>query len=234
MAARIGRLRFSAVELLAALVLLFLATPFVEDLPQGDLVEAALVTLVMVLAVLAVGGRRRTLIFALLLLAPTLVGKWANRVRPELVPPELFQAASAVFFGFVVVQLLRFILRAPRVNANVLCAGISGYLMLGLLWVPAYLLAASTAPPDMPAFSFTVPTGASHLMNGFNAFYFSFITLTTIGYGDIIPVSNVARMLAAIEAVTGVFYVAVLMSRLVAIHSSTPPPAERPLPPGQA
>ncbi len=60
-------------------------------------------------------------------------------------------------------------------------------------------------------------------MEGFNAFYFSFITLSTVGYGDITPVSKVARMLAATEAMTGLLYVAVLIARLVALYSSPKP-----------
>ena len=59
-------------------------------------------------------------------------------------------------------------------------------------------------------------------MDGFNAFYFSFVTLSAIGYGDITPVSRVARMLAVTEAVTGMFYVPMLVARLVSIHSSRP------------
>jgi hypothetical protein len=223
-----GTFRFSAIEFLVTLVLLFLATPMVEGLSGGDVIEAMLVTLAMVSAVLAVGGRRKTLIASLVLLTPALVGKWANRVWPHVVPPELFQAASAVFFGFVVVQLLRFILRAPRVDANVLCAGISVYLMLGLLWVPAYLLAASVASPQLPAFSFSVPANASHVMNGFNAYYFSFSTLTTVGYGDITPVSNFARMLAILEAMTGTLFLGVLIARLVSLYSTSRPPAPPP------
>ena len=65
------------------------------------------------------------------------------------------------------------------------------------------------------AFSFNTTTGTKETMAGFNAFYFSYITLSTVGYGDITPVSKVARMLAATEAMTGLLYVAVLISRLV-------------------
>jgi uncharacterized membrane protein len=63
-------------------------------------------------------------------------------------------------------------------------------------------------------------------MDGFNAFYFSFITLCTVGYGDVTPVSKGARMLAVVEAITGLFYVAVLISRLVAVYSATQPSVE--------
>lgn len=55
-------------------------------------------------------------------------------------------------------------------------------------------------------------------LDGFDAFYFSFVTLCTVGYGDVAPLSTVARMLAVLETITGLSYVAVLISRLVAIH----------------
>jgi hypothetical protein len=60
----------------------------------------------------------------------------------------------------------------------------------------------------------------------FSALYFSIITLTTTGYGDITPVASVARMLAMMEAITGTFYVAVLISRLVALYSVSTSTAE--------
>jgi hypothetical protein len=121
---------------------------------------------------------------------------------------------------FVVVQLIRFILRSPTVDANVLCAGLSGYLLLGVLWTPLYMAVADWNPA-----AFTMPAGGT--MDMFTSLYFSFITLSTVGYGDIAPVTKAARMLAAMEAVVGLFYVAVLISRLVAIYS-TPPPAQTP------
>jgi len=215
---RAGAFRYSAIELLAALTLLVLSAPFVEDLRGGDLIEAVLVTVVMVFAVLAVGGRRRSLIIALFLVSPTLAAKWINHVRPDLMSPVIFLTGNILFFAFVVAQLLRFILRTPRVDANVLCAGLAGYLMLGLLWIPAYVVVARINPS-----AFTMPAGS--IMDGFNAFYFSFMTLCTVGYGDITPVSKVARMLAVMEAITGLFYVAVLVSRLVAIYSTSQPTA---------
>jgi voltage-gated potassium channel Kch len=60
-------------------------------------------------------------------------------------------------------------------------------------------------------------------MNGFTGLYFSYITLTTVGYGDIVPVSSVARMLAIVEAMFGMFYVALLISRLVSLYTSKRP-----------
>jgi len=150
-------------------------------------------------------------------LIPAIVGRWINHFRPHLVPPAVFLIAGLVLVAFVVVNLLRFILRAPSVNLEVLCASISAYLMLGLMWTMAYWLVDQLTPEG--AFSFNT-NAVRHSMNGFNAFYFSFVTLSTVGYGDITPVSKVARMLAAMEAITGLLYMAVLIARLVALYSS--------------
>lgn len=212
----LGRRRFSAVELLVALVLLFAVTPFVEELPRGDLIEAGIMTLVLVSAVLAVGGRRRVLALALLLLLPTIIAKWTHHSLPHLVSPTMYLASGLIFMGFVVANLLRYILRASRVDTEVLCAGMSGYLLIGLLWSLGYVLLAYLSPG---AFSFpTDPTGTQK-MTTFNAFYFSFTTISTVGFGDIAPVSKVARTMAVMESITGMFYVAVLISRLVAMYS---------------
>ena len=122
-----------------------------------------------------------------------------------------------MLLAFVIGHLLHFILRAPVVNMEVLCGSIAAYLMLGLMWTVAYWLVDQLTPGG--AFSFNTNRGAQS-MNGFTGFYFSFITVSTVGYGDITPVSRAARWLAAMEAMTGLLYVAVLIARLVSIYSS--------------
>jgi len=206
--------RFSAAELLVVLVLWLLSAPLVMQFEHGDLIEVGLATLVMLSAVVAVGGRRRTLIVAVVLVTPACVCRWINHVRPDLMPPEVHATAGIVFMLFAVTHLLRFILRAPRVNTEVLCAGISGYLLLGSLWAFAYTLVDQLIPS-----SFVFGSGPERTMAGIEAMYFSFVTLCTIGYGDITPASDASRMLAIVEAVVGVFYVTVLIARLVAMYS---------------
>jgi hypothetical protein len=218
---RLGRFRYSAVELLIVLVLFFLSAPFIEKLPGGDLIEAILATLLMVSAVMVVGGQPGTFRNALLLLVPAVLGKWAHHFWPSLLLALTYLVAGSALFGYVVAHLVRFILRVQRVDANVLCAGLSGYVLLGMLWVPFYLMAAKLDPS-----AFTLSQGAGSTMDSFNCLYFSFITLCTVGYGDVVPVSKGARILAITEAVAGLFYMAVLVSRLVAIYSSNPAPNE--------
>jgi hypothetical protein len=225
--AHIGFRRFSTAEFLLALVLLFIVTPIVEDIPHGRSIEISLMTLVLVAGVLAVGRSHRTLVWAAVLVAPVVTARWIHHFFPDLgFAKVIFLVAGLVYLIFLVVQFLHFILRAPRVNAEVLYAGISVYLLLGLVWTLAYSLVAKLIPNS---FAFSPGPGASQTMEGFTAYYFSFVTLTTVGYGDITPVSNAARALAALEAMTGTLYVAVLISRLVALYSSEKlPPGEQP------
>jgi hypothetical protein len=138
-----------------------------------------------------------------------------NLYWPYLMPPELFLIAGIIFVLFVVVNLLRFVLKASSVDHEVLCASISAYLLLGLAWTFAYWLVDELIPN---AFSFNTASAGDKSMAGYNSVYFSFITLSTVGYGDITPVSPVARMLAGTEATTGLLYVAVLIARLVSLQ----------------
>ena len=218
---------FSTVELLIALVLLFISAPLVDEFQGGKLLESVLMTLVLVSAVLAVGGRRRTLWIAVLLVLPPLVSRWTNHINPSQLAQEAYVCATMVFMVFVVINLFRFILRAPRVNLEVLCAAIAGYLLLGLIWAFAYMMVASFVPGS---FLLNGSATTPQVLDQFGLFYFSFVTLTTTGYGDFTPVSQSARMLAVMEAMTGTFYVAILISRLVAMYSRNPP--RNAVPPG--
>jgi hypothetical protein len=222
----VGKYRYSAAEFLIALVLFIVVTPLVDALPNGAFIDGTLLTLLLGSGVLAVGRRRRTLVVAAILVTPAIVFRWANHCYPSVGLQEIALAAAILFVGFLVLQLLWFILRAPQVNSEVLCAGVSTYLLLGLLWALAYTLLAVCQPATghaPGAFVFNVGSDAAHGMTMVTSFYFSFITLSTVGYGDITPLSNAARVLAALEAVTGTMFVAVTISRLVALYSSPGP-----------
>jgi hypothetical protein len=209
--------RFTSVQLLVALALFFIWAPFVEEIEGGELVVSALFSLVLLAGVVAVADSKRVLVIAIVLAIPAIAGRWINHFRPDLIPPAVFLVAGLLLIAFVVGNLLRFVLRAPSVNTQVLCASISAYLMLGLMWTMAYWLVDQLTPGG--AFAFNTTTGKQS-MKGFNAFYFSFITLSTVGYGDITPVSRMARWLAAMEAMTGLLYMTVLIARLVSLYST--------------
>ena len=215
---RLRLYRFSMVQLLIALAVLLISAPFIEELEAGHLILALLFSLVLLAAVVAVADRKRTLVIAIVLAVPAITARWINNFWPDVVHPAVFLVCALLLLAFVIGHLLHFILHAPVVTVEVLCASIATYLMLGLMWTVAYWLADQLTPGG--AFSFNTNRGAQS-MNGFTGFYFSFITLSTVGYGDITPVSRAARWLAAMEAMTGLLYVAVLIARLVSVYSTT-------------
>src|SRR5262245_16659751 len=108
-----GTRRLSVVHFLIALVVWLVVMPFVDDIPYGDLIEAILLTLVLLSAVPAVGGRHRTLIAAAVLVTPAVLATWIDHARPDAIPRAFVFVTGIVFAGFVVGHLLVFILRAP-------------------------------------------------------------------------------------------------------------------------
>lgn len=221
---RLGVLRFSVAQFLVALVFMLVAYPVVSEMHDGDLYETFFMTLSLSTAVLAVGYRRRTLAIATALMLPALAAKWLNHFSHTQVPAPVSLVASMLCLLYVAYQLFGYILRASEVDSEVLCAGVSIYLMLGLIWAFTYKLLEKFSPG---AFSYASGAVSAHSMKGYTAFYYSFCTLSTVGYGDIVPVTNVARMLASMESIAGIFFSTILIARLVALYSSrqTGPPA---------
>ncbi len=214
---REGLFRFSFAYFLAANILLLVTAPLLDKYEHGVLIEAACISFVMLSALLAIGGTRGRLMTGLMLAIPAIVGQWLNFWWPDWVAPEVSLGFGILFMIFIVLNILRYVLQAPKVSSEILCAAISCYLMLGFLWAFAYVLVGAAVPD---AFAFSTGPESTHFMKGFNCYYFSFATLSTIGYGDIAPVAGGARMLAITEAIVGMFYVTMLIARLVSLYSS--------------
>jgi hypothetical protein len=205
---------FSVRQILILLILLFIARPIVES-DWGQRVETVLYSLVLLTTLVAVGARRVELLLSLVLILPALTFRWLSHLFSLAPADPLPRVCMALAFCFTIFQLLRFVVRARRVNLDVLCAGISVYLLLGQVWGLFYLLVDRWVPG-----SFIYPGLAGHAvaLGREEALYFSMCTLTTAGYGDIVPSSPFARTLATFESTTGVLYMAVLIGRLVALH----------------
>lgn len=114
----------------------------------------------------------------------------------------------------IVTILLRYIFKAHYVTQDVLYAATAVYLMLGAVFVPVYGLLQTLAPG-----SFIDNMNSAAAVQWQQLIYFSYVTLTTAGYGDILPVTLWARSLANVEMVIGVLYVTIIMARLVALYA---------------
>ena len=208
----LGVYRNSVSIFLGAVVLFVVVMPFGQYLADPGPLEGVLLTIVLITGVFAVGGRRNSLVLAAALAIPALVARWLWHYWPDPLLQGLSLALGTLLLFQVTAQLLRFIVMAPRVDAEVLAAGVAAYLVIGLVWAMLYLFVGFIEPK-----AYQLSTGKT--LDGFNALYFSFVTLTTIGYGDISPVAPIARMLAILEAVTGILFPAVLIARLVTMYT---------------
>jgi hypothetical protein len=219
-ASLIDRWRFGIV-LVAALVVAVghpLASSLFDDQAAFDVGVSLLIMSVIVLVFEA----RQHRIIAIALGLAALGGLWSSYAFSGAAS-NVFVAASylltAAFFAFALFGIVRTIL-AAEASHNALLGAVSGYLLLGIIWSLLYATVETTTPrsfvmANRDAEEAPLDRGALS--------YYSFVTLSTVGYGDITPTTPLTRTLAWIEAVTGQFYLAVLVAGLVGFIVSQRP-----------
>ncbi len=170
--------------------------------------------LVLALAVFIVSGSPAA-VGATLLAVALVVGATLLRLRhPSLL--DIYLDASALMISGLTLGIVvaRAVFAPGRITFHRIIGAILVYLCIGLTFVSLYRFVALTVPG---AFS-GLGRLQDNLANASNLIYFSFVTLTSVGYGDIVPVHPVARSLANIEAIIGQFYPATLLARLVTLE----------------
>lgn len=111
------------------------------------------------------------------------------------------------------IALLRYIYMSKVVNANVMMTAITVYIFIAAMFTPLYVIVSRL---DVNAF---VDNGLGVAPQWQQLVYFSFVTLATLGYGDVLPLNAWARSLATMEGMVGVLYVALIMGRLIGVYS---------------
>ena len=189
--------------------------PFLTPLSFHDELFRLLAVIVFSTSLYDVMGRGRITTIAFILGFPAIVIRLVRVVEHRTVfalPDEFLGLAFLVFATSVLVWS---IISKPSVTTDTLAGAVSAYLLIGITFGLAFLLINTLLPGS---FRDTVEPGKHFTPADFN--FFSFVTLTTVGYGDIVPWSSHARSLAVIESVLGIMYPAVLISRLVGMHQS--------------
>lgn len=202
--------------LLSALVVLFLLYPVMVELDLASFYRLCFVAFLIV-ALWAVSRDRRVLMTALVLGVPTIVGQFGIFAAPTRVVLVGTGALALLFLSFTTIVILLAVLRPGKVTGDKLAGAICVYLMLGLTFAIAFSVLEATRPG---AFLLPAELSGPELGHGgeYVFIYFSFSTLTTLGYGDIVPVAAFARTLTWVEAATGQLYLAILIARLVGLH----------------
>lgn len=203
--------------LFGALLLLLFAVPLAQDFDSldPDIVRAFFFSVLMIVGARSLkgGGHYRTIGMVLaavgIILNLVAVGKSST----------LFQAASLLsLFTFLLVSIsytLKQVVFGTELNTNRLVGAVCVYLLLGILWALAYAFLELLVPGSFKGIELTTTAGWHN-----NWFYFSFVTLTTLGYGDITPMTSAGRSLVYLQAIAGQFYIAVLVAGLVGAYIS--------------
>jgi hypothetical protein len=202
--------RFSL--LLFSILLSLLFGPFLKGFQFAHDLVNGLFTITLIAAVASLRRPPWAFNVGLALIVPALGLMWI-----PLLFDTRFERVAYLFeflaLGFTAVMMVVHTVQERRIGTEQIAAALSAYLLFGLAWGFAYYLLETIAPGSLS-------TNETLSTNDFSThLYFSFVTLTTLGYGDISPVSEQARSLAVVEAVVGQLYVAVLIGKLVGMYS---------------
>jgi hypothetical protein len=205
--------------LLVAIVAYLVLFPLLQE-SSNDLIAAALTLMIPIAGVYAVSAERRTLVIASILAIPVVL----ELVTPNEWPPLFTYGSLVALYGFVLLRVLREVLSSVEVSLDTLFGAAAAYLLMGLAWASMFMYLERSRPVSfvINAANDVGPAG----LQWFEMIHYSYVTLTTLGYGEITPVSSIARSLSFLEAATGVLYLAFLVARLVSAHMSAP--TERP------
>lgn len=147
---------------------------------------------------------------------PWFVLNWTDVI---IYPSPIIKLISGVFFilffAFSAVVIFLFVLRSVEVSKDVLYGAVCVYILIGGMWFAIYALLYSVQPGSFYA---AAAVSADGILGWSDFLYYSFATLTTLGYGEIVPVTSHARSLAMLEAIIGVLYLAVIIGRLVGMY----------------
>lgn len=202
---------------LTILVFIYLSAPFLVDWSIGSLIVAAIFLAAITLVAYQIQHSRKTLKIYIGLVSLALLSQGLSYL-PSASPNfgHLFETFSQIIFlaflGLSIYLILRELTGAEQVTADIIKGGICVYFLFGFSWAALYDIVYSFDANSFNAAS--TPLTRSDLT------HFSFTTLTTVGYGDISPASEIARVLANLEGMVGVMYPAVFIARLVGLHSS--------------
>lgn len=210
------------------LISLIVCLPILHRTESTRIVFDMVLTAVFLVMMLFIFNRGTIRPVALLLGVPTLIGLWCGRLldgSAEMPLAVVYHFFAAAFFGMSTVVILTDTRGQKMVTTDFVFGVFAGYVLLGLLFGHLTTMVEWLEPGSYQGVG---SDNHSPETRHFVLTYFSFITLTTVGYGDITPATNTARGLAVIEAILGQFYLAVLVAELISRWSTQIPSSDEP------
>ncbi len=163
--------------------------------------------------VCAVAGNRRNLVISLASGLVFLAATIAHRLTGSSTMASVIDVSGVVFLSVLIFDFCAHIVRRDTITVDIISGAITAYLMMAVLWAFIYDILYTLDPSG-----FNLPQRLAH--DGRVMLYFSLVTLTTLGYGDISPVSPMARSWVVLEALVGQIYLVVVVAMLVGMFVS--------------
>ena len=201
--------------LLVALAALLIGYPYFENSRTGAFLGGVTSLLTLMGAIFAVRANRWTLWIALTLALATVAASataFLGGVRGDWVVEATFSA----FYAFMAVAVFIEVITTSRVTSDTMYGAVCVYLLVGMAFGSLYDLIETLHPGS---FQINVDTAVPAEIRWRTLIFFSFMTLTTIGLGDVTPTTVQTQSLTAIEGVIGVLYLAVLIARIVGMYA---------------
>jgi hypothetical protein len=198
--------------LLLSVLLIILIYPVLDHGAFRRLILAGLMFEVVILATVRLSQVRTWMWPSVSLMSGVLIFGLANTIWPSRTLDGIRWGVLTLFFGLTVAGLFSYLKKVRVVSDLHLYTAVSIYLLLGMQWFALYSAIEDFYPDAILHNNATLTNRHSDLL------YFSLVTLSTIGYGDIVPLNGVVRMLAALEGVAGVLYVAITVALLVSAY----------------
>ncbi len=201
--------------LLISLLIFFIVNAFLSNDAADMYVFGLFFTVVLFLSVYSLYKSRRLIYLGILLGIFSWLGYWASHWSDAGLVFIIDYALTALFFTVVTHIIIMHVMTQKVISFNTICGAICGYLLMGMVFSFLFGLIYMAAPH---AFYLSDSRGIHLGYYMQSLIYFSFITLTTVGYGDITPLVPIAKTLAWMEGAAGQIYLTVLIARLVSLQ----------------
>ena len=202
--------------LLVSLLVIFVVSPFVVPYYYGPTILNVIAAAVLLSATYAVSRRRSFFFFALSVSIFSIVMTFWLAAAPSHWLVLVSHGSLVVLIIFFAVAILSYVLGRGKVSWDKIYGAVCAYLLLGYAWTFAYSLIEELQPGSFKSLASPAPHDLIERVMQLR--YFSFVTLATVGYGDIVPATAAARTTALLEAIVGQFYLVALVGRLVGLH----------------
>jgi len=196
------------------IVALIVLGPFMEGFTGLKLSMNLFFSIIFFSTIYAASQKKNHIIIAVILAIPATFAMWSKEIAISNTHITIGYICGLILFAFAVISILKYIFSYQAVTRQTLSAAVVVYLLIALMWTFIYRLIAMLYPASF-AIAHAKLLGAENIY-----LYFSLVTITTLGYGDITPIGSQAISLAVLEAITGQIYLVVVVAWFVGMYES--------------